>query len=284
MGGLYALEQGVEAPVAEAIHDHYLPVSFEDELPRSMIGSIISLADKLDTLVGAFCLGLVPTGSRDPLGLRRQAIGVIRILLANQLTFSFKKGLQSAYQGLKKVSVRSLEEIQIDAAIFLKDRLRFIFKGQGFSYDEVNSILEICWDNPLECNLRLEAISSRRRSSDFQSLATSFKRIKNILLKSGVCLRDKNLVDTGLFEIAEERNLYRAVTSLTPKLSKSLKAGHHEVALELMASMKPSIDAFFDSVLVMADDEALRRNRLTLLALLLQTFLQVADISEIVRN
>lgn len=284
MGGLYALEQGVDATVAEAIYDHYLPVSFEDQLPRSIIGSIISLSDKLDTLVGAFCVGLVPTGSRDPLGLRRQAIAVIRILLANQLTFSFQKVLQSAYQGLKKVSVRSLEEIQMDATIFLKDRLRFIFKGQGFSYDEINSILEICWDNPLECNLRLKAISSRRNSSDFQSLAISFKRIKNILLKAEVCVRDENIVDTRLFETTEEENLYRAVISLTPQLSKSIKAGHHEVALELMASMKSLIDAFFDKVLVMANDEAIRRNRLALLSLLLRAFLQVADISEIVRN
>lgn len=284
MGGLYALEQGVDATVAEAIYDHYLPVSFEDQLPRSIIGSIISLSDKLDTLVGAFCVGLVPTGSRDPLGLRRQAIAVIRILLANQLTFSFQKVLQSAYQGLKKVSVRSLEEIQMDANIFLKDRLRFIFKGQGFSYDEINSILEICWDNPLECNLRLKAISSRRNSSDFQSLAISFKRIKNILLKAEVCVRDENIVDTRLFETAEEENLYRAVISLTPQLSKSLRVGHHEVALELMASMKSLIDAFFDKVLVMANDEAIRRNRLALLTLLLRAFLQVADISEIVRN
>ena len=282
MGGLYARVQGLDPGVAEAIYDHYLPTTWDDPVPRGMIGSLVSIADKLDTLTGAFCMGLIPTGSRDPLALRRQALGIIRILLVKELDFSLVSMLRQAYEGLKKLAGRSLERTLPDLENFLKDRLRFIFKEQGFRYDQVNAVIGVCWDNPLECRRRLGAITRIRESSDFQSLANSFKRIKNILLKAKVDPRTESTIDPTLFRTPEESILHRAVASVNPKISSALRAGRHEAALRLMASLRPSVDLFFDKVLVMDENPALRRNRLALLVLLLQTFLEVADISEIV--
>ncbi len=281
MGGLYARVQGLDVGVAEAVYDHYLPTTSEDQVPRELIGSIVSIADKLDTLTGAFCMGLIPTGSRDPLALRRQALGLIRILLVKELGFSLERTLRKgAYAGLKKFADRSLEQTLHALENFLKDRLRFIFKEQGFRYDEINAVVEVCWDNPLECRKRLDAIARMRESSDFQSLANSFKRIKNILLKAAVDPRTESAIDPTLFQASEEKSLHRAVVLMNPRISSALRAGRHEAALGLMASLRPSVDLFFDKVLVMDENQTLRRNRLALLVLLLQTFLEVADISE----
>ena len=149
MGGLYGRVQGIEPAVSEAIYDHYLPVTTEDRVPRGLAGAVVSMADKLDTLVGAFCLGLVPTGSRDPLGLRRQAMALVRILLAKELNLSCERLLRKAYEGVRRLADRSLEDTSLIFRNFLKDRLRFLFREQGFRYDEINAVLEVCWDNPL---------------------------------------------------------------------------------------------------------------------------------------
>jgi glycyl-tRNA synthetase beta chain len=165
---------------------------------------------------------------------------------------------------------------------FLKDRLRFIFREQGFRYDEINAVVEVCWDNPVESRKRLRAIAGMRESADFQSLATSFKRIKNILLKAEVDPRAECRIDSALFTTPEESLLHNQVVSTGRRISKALRAGRHETALEMMASLRPAVDSFFDRVLVMDENPSLRRNRLALLAFLLQTFLEVADVSEMV--
>ena len=282
MGGLYARVQGIEAGVSEAIYDHYLPVGAEDPVPRGLGGAIVALADKLDTLAGAFCLGLIPTGSRDPLGLRRQALGVIRILLAKELDLSCERMLRKAYQGVRRFADRSREETSRSFRDFLKDRLRFLFREQGFRYDEINAVVEVCWDNPVESRKRLGAIAGMRESSDFRSLATSFKRIKNILLKAEVDPQAACTIDPALFATPEEGLLHGQVVSLDRGISKAIRAGRHEAALGMMASLRPAVDCFFDKVLVMDKDPTVRRNRLALLAFLLQTFLKVADVSEMV--
>lgn len=282
MGGLYGRVQGIEAGVADAICDHYLPASADDGVPRGLVGAIVSMADKLDTLAGAFCLGLVPTGSRDPLALRRQALGLIRVLLAKELDLSCERMLRKAYEGLRRFADRSLEETSVIFRNFLKDRLRFIFREQGFRYDEINAVVEVCWDNPVESRKRLRAIAGMRESADFQSLATSFKRIKNILLKAEVDPRAECRIDSALFTTPEESLLHNQVVSTGRRISKALRAGRHETALEMMASLRPAVDSFFDRVLVMDENPSLRRNRLALLAFLLQTFLEVADVSEMV--
>jgi len=282
MGGLYGGAQGIEAGVSEAIYDHYLPVSSEDSVPRGLAGAIVAMADKLDTLAGAFCLGQVPTGSRDPLGLRRQAMGLIRILLEKELDLSCERMLGRAYEEVRDFADRSLEETSLIFRNFLVDRMRFFFREQGFRYDEINAVLEVCWDHPVESRKRLGAIAGMRESSDFRSLATSFKRIKNILLKAEVDPQAACAIDPALFTTPEEGLLHGQVVSLDRGISRAIGAGRHEAALGMMASLRPAVDSFFDQVLVMDEDPGVRRNRLALLTLLLQTFLKVADVSEMV--
>lgn len=282
MGGLYGRAQGIEAGVSEAIYDHYLPVAPEDPVPRGLAGAMVAMADKLDTLAGAFCLGLVPTGSRDPLGLRRQAMGLIRILLAKELDLSCEEMLGKAYEGVRRFADRSLEDTSLAFQNFLKDRNRFLFREQGFRHDEINAVLEVCWDNPVECRKCLGAIAGMRESSDFRSLATSFKRIKNILLKAGIDPRAACAIDPARFATAEENLLHSQVVTVDRRISGALREGRHEAALGMMASLRPAVDSFFDRVLVMDEDPGVRKNRLALLAFLLQTFLKVADVSEMV--
>lgn len=282
MGGLYGRAQGIEAGVSEAIYDHYLPGASEDGVPRGLAGAIVAMADKLDTLAGAFCLGLVPTGSRDPLGLRRQAMGLIRILLEKELGLSCEGMLARAYEGVCSFADRSLEETTLTFRNFLNDRMRFLFRGQGYRYDEINAVLEVCWDNPVEIRKRLGAIAGMRESSDFQSLATSFKRIKNILLKAGIDPRAACAIDPARFATPEENLLHSRVVAIDRRISGALREGRHEAALGMMASLRPAVDSFFDRVLVMDEDPGVRKNRLALLTFLLQTFLKVADVSEMV--
>ena len=282
MGGLYGRAQGIGAGVSEAIYDHYLPAASEDSVPRGLAGAIVAMADKLDTLAGAFCLGLVPTGSRDPLGLRRQAMGLIRILLEKELNLSCDRMLGKAYEGVGSFADRSLEATSLTFGNFLKDRMRFLFREQGFRYDEINAVLEVCWDNPVEIRKRLGAIAGMRESSDFQSLATSFKRIKNILLKAGIDPRAVCAIDAARFTTPEENLLHGQVVTVDRRISGALREGRHQAALGMMASLRPAVDSFFDRVLVMDEDPGVRRNRLALLAFLLQAFLKVADVSEMV--
>lgn len=282
MGGLYGRVQGMEPAASEAIYDHYLPVASEDRVPRGLAGAIVAMADKLDTLAGAFCLGLVPTGSRDPLGLRRQAMGLIRILLVKELDLSCERMLGKAFEGVRRFADRSLEETSLTLRNFLKDRMRFLFREQGYRHDEINAVLEVCWDNPVEIRKRLGAIAGMRESSDFQSLATSFKRIKNILLKAGIDPRAACAIDPARFATPEERLLHGQVVTVDRRISEALREGRHEAALGMMASLRPAVDSFFDRVLVMDEDPGVRRNRLALLAFLLQAFLKVADVSDMV--
>ena len=282
MGGLYGRAQGIEAGVSEAIYDHYLPVASEDSVPRGLAGAIVAMADKLDTLAGAFCLGLAPTGSRDPLGLRRQAMGLLRILLVKELNLSCEEMLGKAYEGVRRFADRSLEETSLTFRNFLKDRMRFLYREQGFRYDEINAVLEVCWDHPVESRKRLGAIAGMRGSPDFQSLATSFKRIKNILLKAEIDTGTACAIDAARFATPEETLLHSQVIAVDRRISAALRDGRHEAALGMMASLRPAVDSFFDRVLVMDEDPAVRRNRLALLTFLLQTFLKVADVSEMV--
>ena len=160
--------------------------------------------------------------------------------------------------------------------------MRFIFKEQGFRYDESNAVVEICFDNPYDCLERLRAIASIRGSADFEAVAQGFKRIKNILQKPGLEVSSELKIEVALFESDEERKLAAAVQAIQPKVRKVARVRNYTRAFELMASLRPTIDLFFDKVLVMAEDPKLRANRLNLLRSLLQTFLNIADVSEIV--
>jgi glycyl-tRNA synthetase beta chain len=281
MGGLYARVQGLPEFVASAIYEHYRPTTLEDQSPQSAGGALLSIADKLDSVVGAFSIGVVPTGSKDPLALRRQAMGIIKVILDHSLSISFRKLFLKSFSLYRKKATRSVEESLPDFEDFIKERLRHIFKEEGFRYDEVNSVVDISYDNPLDCLNKIRAIAAMRGSADFASVSQSFKRIKNIIIKAGMDIRIDGSVDPALFECDEERELKEVIQRIEPQVRRASRRGHYQQAFERMASLRPQIDQFFDKVLVMAEDPTVRQNRLLLLRGLLQVFLELADVSEI---
>jgi len=256
VGGLYARAQGEPEAVWQAIYDHYRPESMEDAIPRHRAGRIVSLADKLDTLRGCFGVGLIPTGSRDPFALRRAAQGVVRILVEGRIEAPLRELLGGEGR---------LEE-------FVLDRVRYYFKDiRGFAYDEVNAVLASGWNNLVDVEARLLRVKRLRPTPDFEPLAASFKRIKNILTQAG--FGGGGEVDEALLEAGPELDLYREFRGMTGQPIENA-----------IARLRPKVDLFFDKVLVNAPDPRIRQNRLTLLHTLLAEFSTVADFSEIVTN
>ena len=253
VGGLYARVQGESEPVWQAIYDHYKPESMEDVIPRSRAGQFVALADKLDTLAGCFGVGLVPTGSRDPFALRRAAQGVVKIIVEGKLDLSLSKYLTD----------QTLAE-------FLAERIRYYFRDlRRFKYDELNACMAAGSSNLVDLAARLVRVRNLRSSPDFEPLAASFKRIRNILEQAK--FTGVGTIDTGLLEAGPEQDLYEEYKSTSGQPIESV-----------ISRLRPKVDRFFDKVLVNAPDARIRQNRLTLLSALLREFSTIADFSEIV--
>jgi glycyl-tRNA synthetase beta chain len=291
MGALYLERQKAPPPVASAVRWHYHPVSVEEEsAPKGAFGdatgalvfAAVSLADKLDTLAGYFGLGLVPTGSSDPYGLRRAAQGAVRVLVdfwpgdAARRPPSLRRLVGHAVEGYGGGLKRPAAEVAHDLEGFLLDRLRHVFLARGFGADEVEAVLGArepdALDDPAECARRLAALHRVREeaSEDFAHLAVAFKRAKNILGD-----QPPPPVDRGLLSEAAERELYEAVGRLGGA------DGGYEARLRALSSLRGPVDRFFDDVLVMAEDPRLRANRLGLLGQALSLFYRIADISKL---
>ncbi len=293
VGGLYARAHGEPPEVADAIYDHYLPRRAEDPCPRSIVGAVVSLVDKIDTIIGGFAVGNQPTGSSDPFGLRRAGNGIIKVLLELRLPISVRGIL---FKNLTWVSQyapgiqweRSADEVLPDVARFLDDRLRFYLETvSGIRYDTVRAVLAAGCDVPYDGLLRAQALEAIRGSSDFLALSAAAKRIKNILAKSATAKDWKpGEPQEVLFKEEPERELYQAYTVILSE-AKNLRcfAGtqHDNIlrAFERIASLRPAVDRFFDKVLVMAEDRRLRENRLRLLGKLDELFSSIADLSQI---
>src|SRR5712691_4718109 len=283
VGGLYARAQGESDEIADAVYDHYRPVSLEDAAPRNLIGCAVAMADKLDSIVGCFAVGVVPTGSSDPYALRRAALGVVKIILDKKLPVSLSAAVGAAAKVLHgnpaKKGVTPKQEAQI--LEFIIDRARFVFRERGgFGYDEVSAVFRAGADDLLDAEKRLTALRSIRKSKNFEPLAVSFKRIRKILEKSNL-KADGHAVQPDLFESDAEKDLFAAGRAAAAKVQLEKRAGHYEQALERIAGLRKSVDRFFDEVMVMAENEAVRKNRLALLAELLREFTTVADFSEL---
>ncbi len=267
MGGLYAREQGEPEPVWRAVYEHYKPVSMEDSIPSTPAGRVVALADKLDTLQGCFRVDLIPSGSKDPFALRRAAQGVVKILVEGKLALPVSRLIGGDAQ---------LRE-------FFLDRVRYYFREiRGFRYDEVNAVLAAGWDDLTDVESRLAAIRQVRPTENFEPLAGSFKRIKNILRQAE--FTGGGEIEAARLEPGPEADLHAAFEKLRKRVSGLRKKKDYGPALEAIASIRPRVDTFFDKVLVNAPDPDVRRNRLTLLHKLLSEFSAVADFSEIVTN
>jgi glycyl-tRNA synthetase beta chain len=273
---MYAKTQGEAEAVADAIYDHYRPLGAEDTIPRSTIGQLVAVADKLDTLGGLFRLNLIPTGSKDPFALRRSAYGIIRILIEGKLALSIPElcAIASADH-----NIAALEE-------FLIERLRHYMRDVcGFRQDEIQAVLNASSKQPLEVVARTEAISRVRATEDFALLAAGFKRISNILRQAGGVDAFLNCgVDTHLFKENAEKALFDQFEELKPLVASLKEDGQYEEALTLTASLRSTVDSFFNEVMVMTDNKNMRTNRLALLAQLQKEFSTIADFQEIVSS
>jgi glycyl-tRNA synthetase beta chain len=283
VGGLYAWAQGEPEVVSEAIYDHYLPQSAEDRCPRSIEGAIVSLADKLDSMVGGFAVGHEATGSGDPFALRRHGNGIIKVLLEFKLPIRLKAAVEEAL-GLLEVQLRtSREEVSRRVLGFMEERLRFELETlRGFRYDTVRAVLAGGWDTAREALWRGQALESLRGSEDLEALCAAAKRIKNILSKSASSADwEPGEVDEALLNEDAERELYEAFRRVAAQAESFREAGEYRQALEVISSLRPAVDRFFDKVLVMAEDVRLRRNRLRLLGKLDGLFSGIARFAEI---
>ncbi len=277
VGGLYARAQGEPEPVWQAIYDHYKPESMEDSIPRGRTGQMVSLADKLDTLRGCFSVGMVPTGSRDPFALRRAAQGVVKIIVEGRISMDLAPylavpdGSETRSADGKTVGATERAGRARPLQEFFEDRIRYYFKDiRGFQYDEVNAAMAAGWSNLVDLEARLVRIQNLRPTPDFEPLAASFKRIRNILEQAGFTGPDGE-IDEALLEPGPEKDLYEEYRNIAGQPIENA-----------IGRLRPKVDVFFDKVLVNAPDARVRQNRLTLLSTLLAEFSTIADFSEIV--
>lgn len=277
MGGLYAKEQGEPEAVWKAVYSHYQPTGLGDDdgFPLNREGVVVSLADKLDTLASMFSVGIVPTGSRDPFGLRRAALGVIRLLLESGERLSFPIDLPP-----KQLLAEAAHDEDALAKLsdFFVERLRFVF-SRTYRYDEINAVFALGpLDRPVtDMKRRLDAVAALRGSDDFEALSVAFKRVGNILAG-----QSPGTVEPGELVEKEEKGLFKALEAIEPDARKQIETSRYEDALRCLSSLRPDVDRFFDEVLVMAEDPRLRSNRLALLWRLRTLFSEVAELSEIV--
>ena len=303
VGGLYAKEQGEPEEISTAIYDHYLPLGAEGASPRTLIGSLVSLADKLDSVVAGFAVGYEPTGSSDAYALRRQANGAIKVILENLIPIRLEKSVNHILDILDIKWRKPREEVRARVLDFLAERLRYYFENvRGFRYDTVRAVVAAGAGEPADALARCEAMESLRGSEDFEALSAAAKRIRNILAKSATSADwQAGEVDSALLLEQEERGLYstylsveanvvRVAASAEPSAqagssrlstTHSLLPNRYRHSLELISTLRPSVDRFFDKVLVMAEDRAVRQNRLRLLKKLDELFSGIAHFAEI---
>ncbi len=296
VGGLYArvqqldpsLLEATRLAIADAIYDHYKPESTEDDVPRSMEGSVLSLADKADTIAGMFALGLIPSGSKDPFALRRQANGIVKIIAEKKLPLRLGDVMRDARAGFKGSEAEKKfvddEKYQESLSTLFRERLEFYLKDvRGYAYDVVKAVLGTDAEDVVDALARTEAVAKVRPSADFESISVAFKRMKNILRQAAETKKNiAETVDTGALKEESEKVLAVQIPQTAAAVEKERAAKNYEGALLEIAKLRPAIDTFFDKVMVMVDDEKLRANRLALVQTLLKEFSTIGDFSEIV--
>jgi glycyl-tRNA synthetase beta chain len=285
VGGLYARAQSEPDDVAWAVYDHYRPVGLDDPIPRNLTGCAVSLADKLDSLVACFAVGAIPTSSGDPFALRRAALGIVKMILERALPFSLSAAVSAASRGVAehppKIAVP--DAVQKQVLDFLLERARYILRERrGFAYDEINAAFAAGADDLVDAVERVAALKAIRHTKNFSPLAASFKRIRNILEKSaGASDKTQAGVKQELLKEAAELQLQTAAQRIGEEATRRKKEKKYRQALEKISELRPAVDFFFDKVLVMHEDENIRRNRLALLGRLLKEFSTIADFSEL---
>lgn len=301
VGGLYArvqpldddLKPEVQGEIAKAIYDHYKPEFMEDSVPRTVEGAVLSIADKADSIAGMFALGLIPSGSKDPFALRRQANGIVKTIAEHKLPFRLSEIMAAArarYEGSEAEKKFSTADYAGSVCTFFRERLEFYMKeARGYAYDVVNAVLAADSDDVVDAVRRAEALSEARNSyaaKNLDAVCVSFKRIKNILRQAEERKLSipghPNEALMGRIGSAETDLWLNGVVNLWAQYEVWRQHGDYRSALSEAASLRPMLDRFFDEVMVMVDDEQIRANRLALLQKAYKQFSTIADFSEIV--
>jgi len=277
MGSYYAKHDNEDAGVAAAMQEQYQPGFAGDVIPAGEIGKVLSLADRIDTLMGIFAIDMKPTGSKDPFSLRRAALGVLRIIIEGGLNLDLKAMLTEAANGLSdKVDATPAIE---DTFAFIMERLKAYYQDQGISSDMVNAVASLSPTHPLDFDQRVKAVAKFAEMPESASLAAANKRIGNILKKVETEIPAQ--VDESLLNEAQEKTLYEAITAQQKIVQPLFTSGDYSAALSSLAILREDVDNFFDNIMVMDDNEALKNNRLALLSQLRNLFLDVADLSRL---
>lgn len=278
MGREYAKIQGEPREVSLGIYEHYLPRFAGDDLPSTVTGALVGIADRVDSIVGCFGIGLIPTGSEDPYGIRRDALGVIHVILHKGFRLSLGELIDKALELLGGKVEREPSQVKADVLSFLRQRLYHLWVSEGFRHDLVDAVLSASFDDLVAARRRLEALSEFSQDPSFEALMTTFKRVVNILPKG----YSREEVDPARMEQEEEKALYQALLDLEGQVKELVDREDYLGALKTIATLKERVDAFFDGVLVMAEDEDVRNNRLSLLKRISNLFMGLADLSKVV--
>ena len=296
VGGLYAraqqldptLPEATRLAIADAVYDHYRPESTDDRVPRSIEGAVLSIGDKADTIAGMFALGLVPSGSKDPFALRRQANAIVKVIAEKKLPLRLDELMRDARSGYQRSDAEKKfvgeEKFSESVATFFRERLEFHLKDMcGYAYDVVKAVLGADASDVVDAVQRAEAVKQVLHMPEFQAIGAACKRIRNILRQA----EEKGIRPAARFEYMadsapEEKSLAAYVEGNGPKVEALRKKKDYSDALTLLSTAQEPVDAFFDKVMVMVEDPKVRANRLGLLQTLLKEFSTVADFSEIV--
>lgn len=276
MGREYARLEGEDERVARAIHEHYLPVQAGGELPSDNVGAFVSIADKIDTICGCFGVGLIPTGTADPYALRRSALGILNIILERGYRLSVPTLIRQSVALLAEKLERPAAEVASDVETFIRQRFFHQLVAQGQPQDLVDAVLSIAFDEPADALARVEALATFRSRADYQQLVVAFKRVGNII-KGGV----ETAINPELFEEPCETDLFEAVQRTAAEYRQLLNRGDYGKALQIVAGLGGMVDAFFDGVMVMAEEERVKINRLALLTAVARLLEQIADFSKL---
>ncbi|MBS0286494.1 MAG: glycine--tRNA ligase subunit beta [Proteobacteria bacterium] len=281
MGNYYALHDGEPVEVATAIRESYYPRFAKDTLPQTPVGITLALADRLDTLIGIFGIGQTPTGDKDPFGLRRAALAILRILIEKELPLDLEELFQLARHGYGNLID---EEVIPQLMTFCFERFKAWYQEQGIPIQTIESVMATHPQQPYDAASRVLAVGHFQTLKEAQNLAAANKRVRNILQKNSLSFNFQHLpmVDPALFKETAEKQLYEAIESLKTNTTALTKQGKYQEALVLLASLQQVVDKFFDDVMVMTDDEKLKQNRIYLLSHLFALFMQIADISKLV--
>ena len=296
IGGLYArvqqldpgLPEATRFAIADTIYDHYKPESTDDAIPRSLEGAVLSIGDKADTIAGMFALGLVPSGSKDPFALRRQANAIVKVIAEKKLPIRISELMRDARTGYQKSQAEKkfVEDSKYDESVklFFRERLEFYLRDVcGYPYDVVKAVLAADADDVVDTLARAEAVKQVLHMPEFQAIGAACKRIRNILRQAGEkgitpAERVQSLKDAS----EEEKNLIRYLEQSGATVEQHRQSKEYLQALQLLSTAREPVDRFFDKVMVMVEDQQVRANRLALLRTLLQEFSTIADFSEIV--